>query len=243
MRRLLALSSVYFLVLMSNQAFAEEAEKKESHAKATAELGYVNISGNSESETFLAKFEAEYDYKRWEHFLGLEALNASQDDQRSAEKYLASLQSDYTFAPHAYAFSNLDYEKDRFSGYEYQAYWAIGAGYKLIDTDSHTLRLEAGPGYRVSDPDPGKTKEELIGLVSEKYSWIISETSEFEQSLASEIGESNTRTRFKASLISQINSTLSMKLGYALTHNSDVGPNVEKTDRETTVTLVFRLLK
>lgn len=206
---------------------------------ASAELGYVQTSGNSDSQTLLSKFEGEYDYAKWEHFLALEALNTEQNDERSAEKYTAALQSDYGLSDRAYVFSALDWEKDRFSGYAYQASWVLGLGYKVINSEVHKLRFELAPGYRISEPDPGETQEDLIAKLSEKYAWKISESAQFEQSLSTETGDSNTRTRFKVSLLSQINSVFSMKLGYGVTHNSDVGPGVDKTDRETTITLVF----
>ena len=215
----------------------------EGDMKASAELGFISTSGNSDSQTLLSKLEAEYAYAKWEHFLELEALNGEQNNRRSAEKYLAHLQSDFGLSDRTYLFSGLGWEKDRFSSYAYQASWALGLGHKLIHTERQTLRLEVAPGYRISEPDPGETEEDLIVQLNEKYTWQISETSDFEQLLSSEIGESNTRTRFKMSLGSQINSIVSMKLGYGLTHNSDVAPGSKKTDRETTVTLVFKMHK
>ncbi len=226
---------------MAALTFNVSAETTKTTWKASAELGFIQTSGNSESETLIAKFEGEKSYKQWEHFLNLEALNSSQNDESSAEKYLASAQSDYLLSERAYVFSGIDWEKDRFSGYAYQASWVVGAGYKVINNDQHKLKLEVAPGYRVSEPDPGETQEDVIAQLSEKYKWQISETSEFEQSLSSEIGDSNTRTRFNVALTSQINGIMSMKLGYGIKHNSDVAPGIEKTDRETSITLVFRM--
>ncbi len=209
--------------------------------EASAELGYLLTSGNSDSETLISKFESKTTYKLWEHLVALEALNSSQNDERAAEKYSAELQSDYSLSERTYLLSNLNWEKDRFSGYDYQASWTLGAGYKVINTDIHKLRLELAPGYRVSEGDPGDKEEDAVVRAMEKFSWKLSESSQLEQSLSSEYGDSNTITRFKVSLASQINGSLSMKLGYSLKHNSDVAPGVEKTDRESSVTLVYQL--
>jgi len=209
--------------------------------EASAEVGYILTSGNSDSETLISAFDGKTSYEDWEHILELEALNSSQNDERSAEKYVAALQSNYAMSERAYAFSRLDWEKDRFSGYDYQASVVVGAGYKAIKTEQHDLRFELAPGFRVSEPVAGGKQEEAIGRLSETYKWKITKGASLEQSASSEYGDTNTRSRFKLALTSQINGSLSMKAGFSLKHNSDVAPGVDKTDRETSLTLVYSL--
>jgi len=226
--------------LLPTLTHAAEASTEPSW-EASAELGYIQTDGNSDSQTLIVAFDGKTTYSKWEHFITLEALNSSQNDERSAEKYLAGLQSDYNLSDRAYLLSSLNWEKDRFSGYAYQASWVFGGGYKVIKSDTHNLRLELAPGFRVSEPEPGEKQEEEVVRAMEKYSWKISKTSSLDQSLTSEYGDSNTLTRFKIALTSQINGSLSMKLGYGIKHNSDVAPGLEKTDRESSVTLVYKM--
>lgn len=229
-------------VLVAGVAGAVHAEQKQDVVwDSSAEVGYILTSGNSDSETLISRFAAKAEYGDWEHKLDLEALNSSQNDARSAEKYEAALQSNYGVSERAYAFSRLDWEKDRFSAYDYQASVVIGGGYKVIKTDAHDLRFELAPGFRVSEPVTGGKQEEAIGRISEQYKWKISERAGLEQSLSSEYGESNTRTKFKLAVTSQVNGSLSMKAGFQLKHNSDVAAGAEKTDRETSLTLVYKL--
>ncbi len=209
--------------------------------EASAEVGYILTSGNSDSETLKSRFEGKTSYDAWEHLIEVEALNSSQNDERSAEKYVAAVQSNYSISARAYGFSRVDWEKDRFSGYEYQASVVVGMGYKALKTEHHDLRFEIAPGFRVSEPVTGGKQEEAIGRLSQSYKWKITKGASLEQSASSEYGDTNTRSRFKLALTSQINGSLSMKAGFSLKHNSDVAPGVEKTDRETSLTLVYTL--
>jgi len=230
--------------LLAEEAAQEEAtkEKTTEHTwEATAELGFVKTSGNSETETLNAKFDTSTSYSNWKHSLHLETLNSTSNDVSSAEKYLAEGQSDYAISDRTYALGVVTWEKDRFSGFDYQASVALGLGYKIIQEADMELDFELAPGYRVSEFEAGYNEEDTILRAAENFSWKLSETSTLDQMLSSEIGDSNTVTRFGISLTSQVAGALSMKVGYNIKHNSDVAAGADKTDRETSVTLVYKI--
>ncbi len=209
--------------------------------KATAELGYVKTSGNSDTQTLNAKFNASTEYDAWKHALHLETLSSSSNDVRSAEKYRAEVQSDYFISERTYALGLVSWEKDNFDGFDYQASLVAGLGYKVIQEPDMELRLELAPGYRVSELKSGSNEEDAIIRAAEVFSWKFSKTSSLDQFLNTEAGDSNTVTRFGISLTSQVDDALSMKVGYNIKHNSDVAQGSDKTDKETSVTLVYKL--
>jgi putative salt-induced outer membrane protein len=219
---------------------AEETQKELSWT-AAAELGFIKTSGNTETETLNAKFNAETTYTLWTHKLLLEALKSASDDVRSAEKYRIEAQSDYALSDASYVFGLANWENDNFSGLNYQAAAVLGYGYKALDTATMKLNFEAAPGYRITEDENDNTEEDGIIRLAEIFAWNISETSTLDQSLKVESGDSNTETRFGVALTNQINGSLSMKVGYNIKHNSDVAPGADKTDRETAVTLVYKL--
>ena len=229
---------------ISVPSFAEEQASEaeaERNWKAAAELGYTKTSGNSETKNLNAKFDASIAYNSWEHALHLETLNSSSNDVRSAEKYLAEGQSDYFINERMYALGVLTWEKDKFDGFDYQASAALGMGYKVIQEADMSLSLELAPGYRVTEFEAGHNEEDGIIRAAEKFSWKLSDNATLDQTLTTEAGDSNTVTRFGASITSQVADDLSMKVGYYVKHNSDVADGVDKTDRETTVTLVYKI--
>ncbi|MCF6282644.1 MAG: DUF481 domain-containing protein [Candidatus Polarisedimenticolaceae bacterium] len=205
-----------------------------------AELGLVSTTGNTETETFSGKAKVENDRLQWHHTATLETLSAKTSGTKTAERYFVTGKSDYKVSERSYAFARLSYEDDRFSGYEYQANAALGAGYHAIKGERLTLDVEAGPGLRQSKLDDADESERegtlyLAGLLD----WKLSDSANFTEALTVEMGEDATITKSVTGLKSQIVGNLAMKITYTIKNSSDVPDDVEETDTETAVTLVY----
>ena len=97
------------LVCATSSVYAADKEKK-SPWETSAELGYVETSGNTNTETLVFKFDTAYEIEKWKHQAHLEALNAKTDDVTTADKKLASAQSDFKFTPRDYFYGLISYE-------------------------------------------------------------------------------------------------------------------------------------
>lgn len=234
-KRLLVLAVA---ALASGQLAAEEA-KTEKEWEASAELGFVSTSGNTETETLNGKVQATREGKIWRHEGDITVLKSSDATTTTAEKYTVFAQSNYKISDVSFLFGNIGYENDKFSGYDYRVTETIGYGHRVLHNESMTLDLEIGPGARQSKLDNGDTESEGIVRGAAKYKWKISPTSKFSEVLTVEAGEDVTVTKSVTSLSSKINSALSMKLTFTYKNTSDVPVGVEETDTETAVTLVY----
>jgi putative salt-induced outer membrane protein len=222
------------------------ADEKKSPWTTRAELGYVVTSGNSETSTINAKIDATHEKDKWRHNIHAEALGASTTDQTtnidttSAERYQLSGKSDYKFNETDYMFGTAVYDKDRFSGFEYQSTIAAGYGRRVINDTDMTLDLEVGPGVRVIKIDnaPDSDSEAILRLAA-KYLWKLSDTSEFTEDLSVDAGSDLTVTKSVTALTANINSTLAMKISLTIKNNSEVPLGSKKTDTQTAVTLVY----
>jgi len=207
--------------------------------KGEAELGMVITDGNTETQNISAKMDLNDEQENWRHNIHAEALNASADDIRSAEKYTLSGKTSYKFNEFDSAFLVGTYDDDRFSGFDYQVSLAAGYGRRLINSDDQTLDVEIGPGYRINELDNGDSVDEGLVRVGAKYFLALSKTSNFQQSLFSEIGEEITITKSITSVKAQINGSLAMKASLTIKNTSEVPEGTEETDTETAVTLVY----
>jgi len=253
---ILKLTGAAGLLVMSASGFA--AEKTDSPWKSSAEVGYVNVSGNTNTETLRAAYDLAYEIEKWAHKMHADALSSkteTTDDtvtpavtssERTAAKWLVSGQSDYKFTEYDYFYGLLSYEDDRFSGFKYQAKLGVGYGRRVIHTDRHNLRLEVGPGYRsyrLEQPAPPapaeESRDEMLLRMNAGYIWKISKTSTFTQDLTYEAGEDQDEWNSVTGLTAKINSTLAMKLSHSVKNLEAVPPGTEHYDRETAVTLVF----
>jgi len=236
------------LVLAVTQVLAvdvEEKEKekekeKESPWSTTAGLGFVNTSGNTNTETLVFKFDTAYEIEKWKHEAHFETLKASADDVSTADRKLLTAQSNYKFRPRDYFYGNISYEDDKFSGFEYQVKLSLGYGRKLIVTDRHKLDAEIGPGYRnfKVDDAPDSEDEALLRLAG-KYKWIISDYSEFTQDLIGDFGELQDELRSVTGLRTSIYESLALRLTYTVRYLDKVPVGNENYDRTTSITLDY----
>ena len=219
----------------------EEATKeKESPWTTTAGLGFVDTSGNTNTESLTFKFDTAYEIERWKHEAHLETLKASTDDVTTADRKLFSAQSNYKFRPLDYFWGNFSYEDDRFTGFEYQAIISIGYGRKVIDKEKHKLNVEIGPGYRNFKVEgaPESEDEALVRAVG-KYKWLISKYSEFTQDLIGNFGEDQEEWRSITALRTSIYESLALRLAYNVRYLDKVPPGNVNYDRTTTITLDY----
>jgi len=230
---------------MTGNAFAEE-EAAKSLWKASAELGYVATSGNSETESLNAKASVSTDREKWRHKGEVTALKGSSTDQvtgvdeTTAQKYTLMGQSDYKLEGKNFLFGVINYENDEFSGFDYRVTEAIGYGRRVIDDTDLIVDLEIGPGARQSKvTSTGKTESEGLVRAAAKVDWTISKTSKFGEVLTVDAGEDVTITKSVTSLSSQIEGNLSMKLTFTYTNTSEVPVGVDENDTETAITLVY----
>ncbi|MDR9389914.1 MAG: DUF481 domain-containing protein [Wenzhouxiangella sp.] len=226
---------VLVLALVSTGAVAQTGQWSGS-----GELGLVFSRGNSDTESANASLEALYERDNWANESRLSGVYSRDSGETSSKRFVAANRTDYRFGEHRYAVGALRYDRDRFSSLKYQASAALGYGYRLLDNKVHVLRVEAGPGLRLSQVRAtGEEKNQLIGRAFFDYSWTISETTELENKLLIETGSDNTFAENAAALSVAINARMSLKAGLTVRHNTDVDPGKKKTDTLSTVNLVY----
>ncbi len=204
------------------------------------DLAYSKASGNSSSESLLAKLMIAYTQERWTHTGRIEALNASENDRRSAESYTLRGKTEYDISERYYGFGNGRYQDNRFSGYEYQASLSAGVGAHLIATETTVWDIEGGAGYRRSEEqDTNETFNEAILTVGSTFQRRLTETTRLESTLGVESGADNTFVEGVVSLRVAINAQLALRVAYSVKHNTDVPDDSRNTDTLTSVGLTY----
>ena len=233
------------LIAASGSAMAEEKKEEESPWKASAELGFIVTTGNTETKTSAGKADVVYEVDKWRHTGHAEGYGQqSKDDTTgemvvSAERYELSGKSDYKFTERDYAFGIIKLIKDRFSGFEYEDTVAVGYGRKVIKDPAMELDLEIGPGARFYKEDNSESRDEATLRLAGNFWWAITDNSKFTQELLTEIGEEFTASKSVTGILANINKTLAMKFTYTLRHKTKVPADTEKLDTEAAMTLVY----
>ncbi len=238
------------MALFNQNLLAEEVEKDEGKWKSNVEFGYVATSGNTETTSLNGGFSVSFEEQHWRHAVDIKTVFGSAEDsvtsevETSAEKYSIEGKTDYKYSKESYAFVLANYENDRFSDNDYQTSVSAGRGYGFSMSETSSLKLEVGVGYRETKKEDilaiaGESIGETIFRIAGNYSWDITKTSKFEQKISSDIGDENTVTKSYTGLSANVAENLALKLSITATHQSEVTLGTEELDTITAFTLVY----
>jgi len=203
------------------------------------EFGFTSTSGNTDSQSLNAKLGVGKKYNKWSHNAKLELLQSSTEGVDSADSRVFTEKSEYRFAEKTYVYGKLRHEEDEFSGFDHQSVISFGAGHVFVEDGMHYVEASVGIGFRDIEDDTGIEEQDAVVDAEFKYAYKISETSEFNQNFLVESGDTNTYSKSETFLKLVVVGNLGAKFGYEVKHNSDVPVGVEKTDKISTVTLVY----
>jgi putative salt-induced outer membrane protein YdiY len=236
------------LLLSANISLAEETTATEIAPSAdwagNAELGFIQTSGNSDTQSFNGKFNVSRELKPLKTAFKFEALTSEESGDPSKEKYYSEFKLDYSLGEFDYFTSLLSYEDDRFNGYQYQSTLSVGYGYRAWHDEQGKLDLEVGPGYRrnalEARNDKGeKIEEEAVGRFALNLEVKLSDSAKFTEVFTVEGGDSNVVYKSDMGLQSTLIGALAMKINYQVKHTDEVPEGTKNTDSLVGVTLVY----
>lgn len=207
--------------------------------KGQGEFGYVRTSGNTDTRTIGTKLAIERHYRLWRHSGRFEALSSSNQDIQIAERYFLNLRSDYALEDRNYLAVILEYDEERFSGYDYRIVHTLAYGHKFVDRPSLLVNGEFGIGGRRGREESSAKQDDATLRTSASVKWEISESASLAEEFSIVAGEEDTVTRIITGLTSRINGHFATKLSYLAKRTTRSVSEVLATDTETTMTLVY----
>lgn len=208
--------------------------------KGKGEAGIVFARGNTEADTVNFKLAMSEEVDRWKHALDMSALRATSDGVKSADRFTAGWQSDYKLSERTFSFGALRYERDRFSGFTYQASASAGLGYKFYDTDRTKLSGQVGAGYRrIRDDVTGVTSGDAVFVAGLDYSKVLTATTNIVDKFHLESGSDNTLLSNFSGVEVKMSTKLALSVGLDVQHNTKPPAPRKKTDTVTTLNLVY----
>lgn len=209
------------------------ADEPERAFTGEVDAAWMKSTGSSNKETLKGRVDTQYKTGRWAHQFKAEGLNETDNDTgiRSIERYLVMEKSSWSFTERDYIFVKPQWEKDVKSGFEYQAFLAVGYGREFLKSDSLFLSMDFGAGSRYSKQDTGlggKTDSEGMGNVALKFEWKFLPNARFNEDASVETGKDSTVYRTRSAVT--VNVTDVVGLNFAYETKRDTGPsNTEDT--------------
>jgi putative salt-induced outer membrane protein len=207
------------------------------------ELGAIFTSGNTDDENI--RFRGRFDAIRedWSYRFSMDGFRSSSDDELSAQRLYTVGRATYNFDPDNFVQGRVAHEDDRFSGYDSQTEASVSYGQVILrNIDNMSFSYTVGAGVRVSraTEETEDDFEEAILRLSGDYSWDISDSARFIQTLSVDAGERSSIGRSESSIETDIMENLSMKFTINVKHQTEVPAEREKTDTEASITLLLR---
>ena len=219
------------------------------------QAGYTSSKGNADSSSANAALDAALQDGPWKHQFHVGGLYGESAGIVAAERWDTKWQSDYDLTASLYAFGGLRYERDMFSGFQYQATATVGLGYKIFATDAIKLDVQAGVGYRKLRPEElnrnpngdnaveSRTLEPSqsggVGTVGLNYSQALTTTTTLSDKLLVEAGSGDTLVTNALALAVKISTKLALSLGYSVQDNTSPPSGLKKLDTLETINLVY----
>ncbi|MGO1502618.1 MAG: DUF481 domain-containing protein [Marinobacter sp.] len=224
-------------------AYGQDAKDWEGEA----ELGVLITTGNTDETNVNGRLGLVHEVVSWRNIAEFSSNYSEAEDETTTEKYKSSLETNYKFDENQYLFLRGAYEKDRFSGYDFESTATTGYGNRVWNQGERSfLDLSVGGGYRYNKleevNDEGEDEEkEAIARLAAQFDYTLSENALFRQKLSTEIGldENNVISQSETALKVNVVGNLSMKLAYRVEHISDAPDDANSTDTETSIALLY----
>lgn len=228
------------LQILAGIALAFAAVAQADPWKGKGEAGIVFARGNSDSDTVNIKLAMSKVIDLWKHSLDMSYLRASSNGVESSNRFVGGWQSDYKLNERSFAFGALHYERDQYSGFDYQASASTGLGYKFYDTDKIKLSAQAGLGYRqLKDNVSGETSGNVVFVAGMNYENAITATTKIIDKFHAESGSDNTLLSNYLGVEVKMSDKLALAAGYDVRQNTKPPAGKKKTDTVTTLNLVY----
>lgn len=239
MRTLYSFVPAVAILLLQCVSISALAQGRTPGQEASASLGYVGTTGNTESQTFETELLYTLRDETWVHNAQFQGLYTQQESVTSGERYYLEGKSDYQMGDDQYMYGKGSYTDDRFSGFDYQAAISTGYGHYFANRDDFLLEAFGGVGYRQNAVSDIGSEGETIFTLGENLEWDFTDNTSMTQSVNTEIGGDLSVTKFEVGLVSNLIGELATKIAFQARHISDVPADRDNTDTQTSVSLVY----
>jgi len=233
-----------FLFLIAPSVLAADAPPPKPWTSSIG-AGLALTSGNTDTQNYNLSFATKYDPKTRLLFKADALyLRASSNGTKQVDKAAADAREEYSLSDRTFAFAELSYLRDPFKDISYFVAPLVGAGYRIIKSDTRNLTVDGAVGSVIeSGPLAGHSSSGAL-KAGENFDWALTATSKITQKLTgirktSEF--SDALYHFDAGLAMTVAARAELKIGYAYDYkNKTASSAVKKGDGALFATLLFK---
>jgi putative salt-induced outer membrane protein YdiY len=155
--------------------FARADDTAPPPTKITADLGYVNTSGNSRVQTLTANDHVEHHQNQWLFTQEGAAVWGTTNGVENAGRYGVSVRADYELSKRMGLYGLTSWRRNTFAGISRQFDEGLGAVYHALVPNPQQLDLEAGVGAAQRHSVTGIEDDFATGRLAALYRYYFQE--------------------------------------------------------------------
>ena len=202
--------------------------------------GGSNANGNSDQQSLSLAAKLKRDFgDDYSHEINLRGDFARTDGSTSQQRFAGEYEFTAKISEKFLLTNIFKGETDSFTSYEYRLFDTVNIAHQFIDTETHKLRLELGGGVRyTTSRDLPATWEPILrtGLLYEKS---LHEKLAFNERLSVVMGKETTTLNSLSEITSQINHSLSLRVGLEMLYDTNVTAPAKKLDTISRLSVVY----
>ncbi len=211
-------------------------------------LSASGTSGNTDNGELSAAGRLTYGIGDWNHLIGFAAEYGEANGTKSEESFFATYEGSRYFTEKVYGFGIARVQYDGFQtdatgasidGDTTDAFLGFGPGYRAINKDGHTWRVQAGPGVRYFEDVTGNSETEVGFIASSRYYYELNDTVSFTMDTDVLGSDINTILANDAGMNFKMSNNLSTRVSYRTEYNTDPAAGLKSTDNTLGVSLVL----
>ncbi len=203
------------------------------------EIGASQTTGTSRNTTVAAGIKLNKDGIEWQHHIvGLVDYQRS-NGLTTANRELASYEADYKFSPVLFATGLVQWEQNRFAGFNRRFTETLGAGYIIIANPVFNWQISGGPAWRQTDFITGRNVTDLSAHAATQFAWHITATTVFTEDAGLYVGGRDNTYYSTTAVTANILGNLSARVSFDINVESKPPPGIQNTSTITRLTLVY----
>lgn len=205
-------------------------------------------SGNTDTGELSAAGRLTYGVGDWNHLIGFATEYGESNGIKNEEKFFATYEGSRYFSDQFYAFGLarvqydgllVDQNNNVRNGSETDAFLGFGPGYRVLNDENHTWRVQAGPGVRYFEDVTGNSETEIGFIASSRYYYAFNDTVSFTMDTDVLGSDVNTVISNDAGVNFKMSDNLSTRVSYRTDYNTDPAAGLKSTDNTIGVSLVL----
>lgn len=203
------------------------------------EIGASQTTGTARNTTVAVGLKLNRLGIDWQHHLiGLVDYQHS-DGRTTDNRELASYEADYSFAPQLQATGLVQWEQDRFAGFDRRFTETAGVAYTIIGTPAVTWQASGGPAWRQTLFITNLSESDVSAHAATNFTWHITAGTVLTEDAGLYAGGGDDTYYSTTALTASIFGNLSARLSFNINVESNPPPGIENTSTISRVTLVY----